>query len=139
MKVILLQDIRGLGKRNDIKEVNDGYARNFLIAKKLAIQKTPSAEAQRETHIKKEKEVLLALQETAHALAQEPFNLALKTGAHGEVFSSIGKEDIKKALIEKGYKDCKEIELAKPLRTTGTHKINIHLGRGIQTTITVIT
>lgn len=137
MRVILLQDIRGVGKRNDIKDVRDGYAVHFLIAKKLGVQATSHEIARRATTIQKAQHEIQRLKEQAAALQQEPLSCVLKTGAHGEIFDSITKNDLKKMLEEKGYEGIKEILLAGPIRNAGTYRIRVHLKHGIEASITI--
>lgn len=139
MKIILLQDIRGVGKRNDIKEVRDGYAVNFLIAKKLGVQATPHEIARRDAIIQKEQQAIQRLKKQAAALEKESLSYALKTGAHGEIFNSITTDDIKKTLEEKGYEGIKEIALEKPIRNAGIHQAVVYFKQGIKTPITIIT
>lgn len=140
MKIILLQDIKGFGKKYDIKEAKDGYARNFLIPQKLA--KIATNQAVKELGVqkaeweRKEKEIKAELEKTAKELEGREFKFEVKTGKKGEVFGSVGSEDIKKSLIEKGIKA--EILLERPLKTLGEHQVEIDLGGGIKTKIKII-
>ncbi len=137
MKIILLQDAHGLGKRNDIKIVSDGYAVNFLFPKKRAIPATAENIARNTTFIKNEERRDAMLHEWAEKLEKEPLLFTLKTGAQGEVFNSITKDDIKKALAERGYTAIKNIELEKPIHTVGAHQAIIDLGKGIKITLAI--
>lgn len=139
MKVILLQDIRGVGKRYDIKDVRDGYAINFLIAKKFAIQATPHEIARRDAQKYEEQDEIRRLQQQAERMKKEILSFTLKTGARGEVFNSVTKDSIIKMLAEKGSEGIKEIVLEKPIRARGTHTVTVRLKHGIPTVITIET
>lgn len=144
MKVILLQGVRGLGKIFDIKNVADGYARNFLIPKKLARvadeKSIKELELKREIWRKKEEELKMRLESMAKELNSQDFNLTLKTGKIKEVFGSITREDIKRLVDAKiaGLsieKDKIEVYLDKPIKTLGDHEVEINLSRGVRTKI----
>ena len=136
MKVILLQDVRNLGKKWEIKNVPDGYARNFLLLRKLAWAATPENIAKRDSTVKSDQEFLENLKEVAKKISQEPLVFKLKSDDYGSVFDSVKKDDIKKAVIEKGVK-IKEVRLKSPLKKLGEHWVDISLGRGIETKILV--
>lgn len=131
MKVILLGDIANLGKRNEIKEVSDGYARNFLLARKLAILATPANLKAIEERKRKES----AEQEKKKKLISEIFNkikdkvITIKENANekGELFGSVGKEKILETIKNEGFEEIKEeyIRLEKPLKAIGEHKIEL--------------
>lgn len=137
MKIILLQDIKKLGRRLDSKDVADGYAMNFLFINKLAMPATPENIARRAELIAREEATRKKIGQDAARLQKEKCILTLKTGAHGEVFNSITKDDIKKMLEEKGYASIKEIVLEKPIRNAGTYQIVVTLKQGIQAPITI--
>lgn len=131
MKIILLSDIANLGKRNEIKEVSDGYARNFLLARKLAMLATPANLKAVEENKKKE----LAEQEKKKKLISEVFNkikdktfsIKEKANEQGELFGSVGKEKIIETLRQEGFEEIKEeyIKLEKPIKAIGEHKIEL--------------
>lgn len=135
MKIILLQDIRGVGKKYDVKEVADGYARNFLLQRKLAKQATPETlnelKTQRENWEKQTSvlyEKLKKLQDDSEA---NPLLFKLKLGEKGKVFGSVTKKDIEEALKEKDKDLLTEINLPQSIKTLGNHQVEISLGRGV--------
>lgn len=148
MKVILLEDIRDLGKKFEIKEVKGGYAKNFLIPKKMA-------KAATETNLKdlvrqksvweiKEKEILGHLERIANQLEGIALDFSLKVGDNGQAFGSVTASEIEKALEDLGIfqkfsKEIKKIEvlLDKPIKELGEHLVQIDLGKGIKSKIKV--
>ena len=138
MKVILLKDVKGVGKTGELITTSDGHAMNLLLPKKLAVQATPVELAKYKKHIEKDAKETENLKALAKKLSSEPLKFILKTGPHGEVFNSITKEDIAAALKIAGYEAVK-IEVDKPLRTLGTHHAIIHLGKGIEVKVMIET
>lgn len=138
MKVILLKDVKGVGKAGELITTSDGHAMNLLLPKKLGVQATPAELAKYKAHIEKDAKDTDRLKALAKKLAGEPLKFILKTGAHGEVFNSITKEDITTELKKAGY-DTAKIDLEKPLRTIDTHHAVIHLGKGIEAKVTIET
>jgi large subunit ribosomal protein L9 len=136
MKVLLLNDLKGVGKRNEIKDVSDGYARNYLIPKNLAKPANDSALKLKNRIDTEEKEFIDEIQGQADHLARERFEFQLATGKKGEVFGSVSSDEIKKALSQKGYRDL-EIDLKKPLKILGSHKIPVRFPRGVKTSVEV--
>ncbi|MCR4275561.1 MAG: 50S ribosomal protein L9 [Candidatus Wolfebacteria bacterium] len=148
MKVILLQNIKGLGEKYDIKDVSDGYGRNFLIPKNLAkfagprdIEEIKKLKAGQE--LEKEK-TISELKNLATKLNGAEIEFYPKLGKNHEVYGSITKENIKTSIFEKFISDKNEkilndieIELKKPIRVIGSHQIEINLGFGIKTKISV--
>ncbi len=148
MKVILLEDIKGLGKKFDIKNVSDGYARNFLIPKGLAKIATDKSvkelEAQKAEQEKKEKETKIELEKIAKNLENQEFEFTIKTGKKGEVFGSVSKDDIRTRIdaninadLRRYLKDIK-INLERPIKTLGERRVEIDLGKGVKINIKVI-
>jgi large subunit ribosomal protein L9 len=140
MKIILLQDVKNFGKKFDIKEVKDGYARNFLLPSKLAIVATPNelerlkSEKARQDD-EREKRVA-HIKTEAEKLKDSVLEFKLKTGKKGEAFGSIGKKDIERELSVRGLSEAK-VELAKPFKTLGEHSVQIDLGEGIKTNVSI--
>ncbi len=137
MKIILLQDIRAVGKKNDIKTVSDGYAHNFLFPKKFAIPATLDNKRKRHALIAREEHALVTMRENATRMEKEIIPFTLKTGAHGAVFNSITKNDIAKALAEKGYAGITTIDLHTPIKKIGTHVVVVHFEQGIAASVTI--
>lgn len=136
MKVILTQDVKGLGKKMDVKDVADGYALHFLIPKKLAApadEKHLAAKGQWESS---QNQANTQYEAMADKLKNLVLEFQVKTGAKGEIFSSITEKDIEKSLTAKGFKDFK-IKLEKHLKTLGEHQVEVVFGKGIKA-ITVI-
>lgn len=137
MKVLLIKDVKSLGKTGEIKEVKDGYGKNFLIGKGFAKHATDEViaewkEQQRLTAEAEAQEIadLTALKATLEALE---VTIARKLGDTGHLFGAVTKEDIAKAL-ESDHNvaiDKKNIETKKPIKMTGTHEVDLKLGHGI--------
>lgn len=135
MKVILLQNIKALGNKGDIKEVAEGYARNFLFPRKLAQAATESGikniEAQKAKEREGERKNIEKMRLLADTLKEKEIVLKSKE-KNGKLFGSISKKDIAGALGEKRY-GIKEnnIILSSPIKNTGEYKIEIKLDTGI--------
>jgi large subunit ribosomal protein L9 len=143
MKVILKQDIRTLGKRGDIKEVSDGYARNFLLPKGLVMEATQSnlkiLADQKESAARKEEMELTEAQELSKTLAGLIVTFKVKTGEGGRLFGSITAKDIADR-IEKEHRleiDKRKIAVDDSIKNIGDYHVKIHLYKGITTEITV--
>ncbi|WKV07581.1 50S ribosomal protein L9 [Thermoanaerobacterium sp. CMT5567-10] len=142
MKVILQKDVKGIGKAGDIVNVSDGYGRNYLLPRGLAIDATKSNinvlnEKKKAEEKKRQKEVEAA-QEIAKKLSQETIKLKVKTGENGKLFGSITSKDIQDELNKRGYNiDKKKINLADAIKTTGTFNVDVKLYPGIQAKIKV--
>jgi large subunit ribosomal protein L9 len=136
MKVILLADVRGVGRKNELKEVADGYARNFLIGRGLAV-----AADERGMAVKKQADAVLnaeiaRLQAIAARLKNMPLVFTVKTGEHKEVFGSVSKRDIESLLREKGVAEG-ELILEHPIKATGDHEVELRLGKGVSAAVIV--
>ncbi len=139
MKVVLLQDIKGVGKKNALVNVSDGYASNFLFPKKLGIPATPGELAKHAARVKDEAAGITRLEAEAKKIMKEPLVMLLKTGKHGEVFDSITKDDIAKALGEQGCPEIRRVDLEHPIRTIGDHAAIVHFAHGVEANLTVRT
>lgn len=143
MKVILLEDVKKLGKKGEIVEVAEGYGRNFLITKGLAMEGTATNlnnAKQKQQAVAHKKQVA---NDEAHILASQLKNVKvtvpIKVGEGGRVFGSITAKDIS-AAVKKEYKvelDKKKIELKEPLKTLGVHEVVVRVHPEITGTIFV--
>lgn len=130
MKILLLQDVKGVGRKYDVKEVSDGYARNFLIARKLATPADGAAMKLKAAAEAQEQARLSGYRESAKRLAGEVLEFRVRAGDKGEVFGSVKAEEIKKTLAERGY-DAGEVLLDQPLRALGEREVSVKFGRGV--------
>lgn len=143
MKVVFLQDVRGSGRKHEVKEVSDGYARNFLFARGLA--KPATAEALRELEDIKTKEAHEASRATQHykdiaeRLQKEKLTFIVKVGEKGKVFGSIGVSDIMEELGKRNMHLKKDwIGLEEPIKSAGEKKIPIKFPHGVMGETTII-
>ncbi len=142
MKVILLQDVKGQGKKGQVVDVNEGYARNFLVKKGLAeiatatklndlSQKKSSADFHKAEEVK-------ATKLLAEEIKGKSFTVKIKAGQNGKVFGSVTGANISDALSSAGYEiDKKKIVLSQPIKTLGTYDIDLKLMEGISSKIVV--
>ncbi len=143
MKVILLQDIQGTGKKNQILNVSDGYARNFLFPKKWAMEATPAAVREVERRDEQERAREMARRQEAEALAaslkDKVVLLQAKSGEKGRLYGSVTGQEIADALnVQHGIVlDKRRIELAEPIRTVGDSEITVSLYSGVKIQMTV--
>ncbi|RJQ35094.1 50S ribosomal protein L9 [Candidatus Parcubacteria bacterium] len=133
MKVIFLKDVGGVGVRGAVKDVSDGYAQNFLIARGLAEQATPEKLAAHEASMKKEMEARDEDTKAREATIKElnGFTLSIQARAteKGGLFKAIGPKDIARALSDAGKHVPEDaIALEKPIKTVGEHAIEIASG-----------
>lgn len=137
MKIILLQDVRGVGRRMEVKEVNDGYARNFLIPQKIAAPFNADGLKVKNEMEAKEKSRLAEIKKHLKELTENPLKFTLKVDKDGVVFGSVKKEDVKKELVQRGIKEVK-IETKDPVKKIGENEIEINFGRGIKEKIKIL-
>ncbi len=143
MKVILQKDVVNLGDAGEIKDVADGYARNYLIPRKLAIRASEGSakmtlHQKRLADLKKEKR-LRSMKELASKLDGTTLEIKVRQGENQKLFGSVTTADIAQALAAKGYAiDKRKIELDQNIKTTGEYKIRLKLAEGIQSFINVV-
>lgn len=142
MKVIFLKDVRGQGKKGDIKEVKDGYAQNFLIAKGFAEKLTEQSLGKYKREKKQEADLDQEMRQQAEAIKNNlkdvKISFKVKTGAGDKVFGSISQKQIKDELDKLGYKvDKKQIELDHPISALGFHDVKINLYKEVYVKIRV--
>ena len=133
MEVILLQDVKSLGKKDAIVEVNDGYARNFIFKKNLGIEATPKnlndLKLRQKNDDKVAAENLAAAKEFAAEIAEKSVEMAIKSGQDGRVFGSVSTKEIAAAAKDQlGYDlDKKKMQLKEPIKNLGTYMVPIRL------------
>ena len=133
MKVILLQDVKSLGKKGEIVNVNDGYARNFILPKKMGVEATGKnlndLKLQKNNEKKVARENLEAAKELAAELSAGKVELAIKVGEGGRTFGSVSSKEIASAVKEQMNLDVdkKKIQLKETIKTLGTHMVTVKL------------
>ena len=133
MKVILLQDVKSLGKKGEIVNVNDGYARNFILPKKLGVEANAKnlndLKLQKNNEKKVAQENLEAAKELAAELAASKVELSIKVGEGGRTFGSVSSKEIAAAVKEQMNLevDKKKIQLKEAIKSLGTHIVNVKL------------
>jgi large subunit ribosomal protein L9 len=136
MKVLLLQDVAGLGKTGEIKEVKEGYGQNFLIAKGLAKSATDAVirqwRSREKERIENDAAQLEHIKELAAKLEKVSVKIVKKVGANGSLFGALKKEDVAEALLKIGLEiDKKDIEMEGAIKATGLYEASAKLGRGV--------
>lgn len=142
MKVLLLTDVRGTGKKGEIKEVADGYANNFLIktgkarrADNSAISENNSQKEAKDYHKEMEKQ---AAQELGKKLQNAKVVVKIKCGENGKTFGSVSSKEVADALKTMGYDvDKRKIEIKEPLKTIGLYTITVKLHSEVSVKINV--
>ena len=142
MKVILLQDVKGKGKKGQMLEVSDGYARNFMLPKKLAIEATPDAintmrmnDKATQERIAREKAEAMA---TSKKLREMTVIVKAKGGGAGRLFGSVTNAEIADALAKQGVKlDKRKIVLGETIKNVGTYTATCKLGYEITAPLSV--
>lgn len=141
MQVILIQDVNNLGGINELVTVKSGYARNFLIPQKLAVEASPSNLKKREEKLKvqakKEAKLLAEINEVINKLKDGILKVGAKVGTTGKIFGSITSVQISRAIREqKGYEiDRRRIHIIDEVKEVGTFKASIDFGNGNVTEI----
>ena len=136
MEVILIQDVDNLGAANELVKVRNGYARNFLIPRKMAVEASPSNVKQMEERMKqakkKEEKMLAEVNSVIAKLSESPLKVGAKSGTSGKIFGSVTPLQLSRAIREqKGYEiDRKKISLPDDVKELGTYKAHIDFGNG---------
>ena len=143
MRIILLQDVENLGKKYEVKEVADGYARNFLIPKGLAKIATKEnlkwLENQKEIEVKKAEEELKKVQEIATNIDGQEIIISVKVGEEGQLFESITSQKIYEKLKELGFEIKKsQIDLTEPIKELGEYPVKIKFEHNLEAEIKII-
>jgi len=142
MEIILREDISNLGTRGDVVKVAAGYARNFLLPKKLAVPATDSnrkiVEQERQAHLRREAKQIGEAQELAKLVGAVTVTIRRKAGENDQLFGSVTAADISDALTAQKYNvERRKISLDEPIRTLGEHKVTVRLHREVTAEITV--
>ena len=143
MDIILIQDVKSLGKKGEIVKVSDGYARNFILPKKLGLEANAKnlndLKLQKAAQAKLEKEQLEAAQELGKKIDGSNVTIHIKTGENGRVFGSVSVREIAEAMQEQlGLTiDKKKISLANPIRNEGTFTASVKLHPQVTSELTV--
>jgi large subunit ribosomal protein L9 len=133
MQLLLIQDVKSLGKKGELVNVSDGYARNFILPKKLGLEATPKnlndLKLQKAAEEKRQKELLEEAQAFAKELESKTIEVTIKAGEGGRTFGSISSKEIATALkSEFGYDiDKKKLQLSEPIKNIGTHTVPVKL------------
>jgi large subunit ribosomal protein L9 len=138
MEIILIQDVDNLGGKNELVKVKNGYARNFLIPRRLAVEANPSNRKQLEERLKvarkKEAQMLAEFNSVVAKLQEAPLKVGAKTGTSGKIFGSVTSLQLTRAIKDqKGYEiDRRKIHIVDDVKELGTYKASIDFGNGQQ-------
>jgi len=142
MDLILREDIDKLGNRGDLVKVADGYARNYLLPKRLAVPATESnkkiVEQERQGHLRREVKLVGEAQDLATLMSGATVTIAQKAGEMDQLFGSVTSKDIAEALEKQDYHiDRRKIQLAEPIRQLGEYKVPVRLHRDVTAEVLV--
>jgi len=140
MQIILQEDVEKLGTRGQVVEVKEGYARNFLLPRKLALEASPGnmkrLEKMRAAFAKKSAVEIADAQKLAELLAGVSLELTRKAGENDQMFGSVTSADISEALATKGFTiDKRKITLAEPIKVLGEYEVPLKLHREVTATV----
>ena len=143
MEVILREDIEKLGSRGEVVKVAPGYARNFLLPKKLAVQATSAnkkiVEQERQSHLRKEAKHKTEAEDLSKLLTGVTVTISQKAGENDQLFGSVTSKDVADALAARNFTiDRRKIQLDDPIKTLGEHKVGVKLHKDVIAEITVI-
>jgi large subunit ribosomal protein L9 len=142
MEVILREDLEKLGARGQVVKVASGYARNFLLPRRLAVAATEAnkkiVEQERQAHLRREAKVLGEAQDLAKIMSAVEVTISQKAGENDQLFGSVTAPDIAAALEKQGYHiDRRKIQIDDPIKTLGDFKAGARLHRDVSVEITV--
>ena len=142
MEIILREDVEKLGARGQVVKVASGYARNFLLPKRLAVAATEAnkkiVEQERQAHLRKEAKLKTEAEDLGKILAGVSVSIAQKAGENDQLFGSVTAKDIAEALEKQNFTvDRRKIQLDEPIRQLGEHKVTVRLHREVPIEITV--
>ena len=143
MEIVLLEDVKALGKKGQIVKVNDGYARNFILPKKLGVEATSKnlndLKLQKANAAKVAAEQLAAAKELAEKIEAVSVTLKMKAGEGGKAFGSVSSKEIAAAAAEQLNLDIdkKKLVLPEPIKTLGNHEVPVKLHKDVTAKLTV--
>ncbi len=143
MEIVLLEDVKALGKKGQVVKVNDGYARNFILPKKLGVEATTKnlndLKLQKANEKKLAAEQLAAAKEMADKIGKLSVTLSMKAGESGKAFGSVSSKEIAAAAADQlGLEiDKKKLVLPEPLKTFGTHEVPLKLHKDVTAKLAV--
>ena len=142
MDVILREDIVNLGSRGEVVHVASGYARNFLLPKRLAVAATESnkkiVEQERQSHLRKEAKQKNEAEDLGKMLHGVTVTIAQKAGENDQLFGSVTSKDVAEALEKQNFTiDRRKIQLDEPIKSLGEHKLSVRLHKDVSVEITV--
>ncbi|HET8587150.1 MAG TPA: 50S ribosomal protein L9 [Candidatus Limnocylindria bacterium] len=142
MKVILKRDVKGLGREGDLKEVKDGYARNFLLPNGAAVLADKGAVANWERHREQREERDRAVREAAEATAAQLRDMKLvipvKAGEKGRLFGAVTNREVADAIGREGVEvDRHDVRLREPIKALGEYRVDVRVGPGVDAVVGV--
>src|SRR3954447_4750573 len=142
MEIILREDIEKLGHRGEVVKVASGYARNFLLPKKLAVAATASnkkiVEQERDAYLRREAKAKNEAEDLGRMLAKVTITISQRAGEEGHLFGSVTAKDIADGLERQNYTiDRRKIQLEDPIKNTGEYKVPVRLHREVTAEVTV--
>ena len=142
MDVILREDIDKLGARGQVVQVASGYARNFLLPKRLAVAATEAnkkiVEQERQSHLRKEAKQKNEAEDLGKMLTGVAVTISQKAGENDQLFGSVTSKDVAEALEQKNFTiDRRKIQLDEPIKQLGEHKVMVRLHRDVTAEVTV--
>jgi large subunit ribosomal protein L9 len=142
MEVILRQKVQGLGDRGDVVKVKEGYARNFLFPKRLALPSTPGQKRvlEEETRLHGVRDVKLkqSVQAVAEKMKGLSCTIVVQAGEEDKLYGSVTGHDIAKAISDQGFAiDHKQVELEEPIKKLGVYSVNVRLHREVEVPVKI--
>ena len=143
MKVILLEDVKSVGKKGELINASEGYAKNFLFPKKLAVEATKSNlndfELKQKAEVKRKQEELEKAQELATALNEKVVTIKVKTGGNGKLFGSVTNKEVADAIVEQTKLDIdkKKVSIGDPIKMLGERTATIKLHPKVSAEVTI--
>jgi large subunit ribosomal protein L9 len=142
MEVILKQKIEGLGDRGDVVKVKEGYARNFLFPKRLALPSTPSQrrvlEEEGRLHVVRDVKLKQSVQALAEKMKGLSCTIVVQAGEEDKLYGSVTGHDIAKAVAEQGFAiDHKQIVLDEPIKKLGVYSVSVRLHREVEVPVKI--